>query len=107
MRPISRADFLKGLGGLAVLGLGFQFLRVQPAQFRVSMVGPSRQVGHRLRDLMKDGAAALSSFVDCGSKTVVIVGGGMAGLSAGWWLKKNGIEDFLILELEPQVGRQG
>ncbi|HND06502.1 MAG TPA: NAD(P)-binding protein [Candidatus Obscuribacter sp.] len=104
MRPISRADFLKGLGGLAVLGLGFQFLRVQPAQFRVSMVGPSRQVGHRLRDLMKDGAAALSSFVDCGGKTVVIVGGGMAGLSAGWWLKKNGIEDFLILELEPQVG---
>ncbi|MBK8223772.1 MAG: hypothetical protein IPK73_22425 [Candidatus Obscuribacter sp.] len=45
MRPISRADFLKGLGGLAVLGLGFQFLRVQPAQFRLSMAGPSRQVG--------------------------------------------------------------
>lgn len=35
---------------------------------------------------------------------VAIVGGGMAGLSAGWRLQKRGVNDFWILELEPEVG---
>jgi NAD(P)-binding Rossmann-like domain len=35
---------------------------------------------------------------------VCIVGGGMAGLSAGWWLKNHGLNDFTLLELEPHVG---
>ncbi|HEU0005677.1 MAG TPA: NAD(P)-binding protein [Terriglobia bacterium] len=35
---------------------------------------------------------------------VVIVGGGMAGLSAGWKLKKAGFHEFEILELEPECG---
>ena len=35
---------------------------------------------------------------------VVIIGGGMAGLSAGWWLRKQGFEDFLILEGERETG---
>jgi protoporphyrinogen oxidase len=35
---------------------------------------------------------------------VTIIGGGIAGLSAGWWLKKNGFNDFTILELEKNVG---
>ncbi len=37
-------------------------------------------------------------------KKIVIVGGGMAGLHAGWWLKRNGFNDFVILELEDEVG---
>jgi glycine/D-amino acid oxidase-like deaminating enzyme len=35
---------------------------------------------------------------------VVIVGGGMAGLSAAWWLQKKGFSDFVILEMEHQAG---
>jgi phytoene dehydrogenase-like protein len=34
----------------------------------------------------------------------VIVGGGMAGLCAAWKLAKSGVKDFLLLELEPDVG---
>ncbi len=34
----------------------------------------------------------------------MIVGGGIAGLSAAWWLKKNDYSDFLLLELEGNVG---
>ena len=36
--------------------------------------------------------------------TVVIVGGGIAGLSAGWKLQKAGFHDFEILELEGEAG---
>ncbi len=35
---------------------------------------------------------------------VVIVGGGMAGLSAAWWLERNGFRDFVLLEMERQAG---
>jgi len=35
---------------------------------------------------------------------VLIVGGGIAGLSAAWWLHRNGHRDFRLLELESQTG---
>ena len=35
---------------------------------------------------------------------VVIVGGGIAGLSAAWRLDKRGFRDFVLLEMEPQAG---
>ena len=35
---------------------------------------------------------------------IVIVGGGMAGLCAGWQLLRRGFEDFVILELEKSAG---
>jgi hypothetical protein len=35
---------------------------------------------------------------------VAIVGGGIAGLSAAWKLKKQGFEDLVVLELEKDVG---
>ena len=35
---------------------------------------------------------------------IVIVGGGMAGLSAAWRLDKRGFHDFVLLEMEPQAG---
>lgn len=38
------------------------------------------------------------------NKQVVIVGGGIAGLSAAWWLKKNNINDIQILELSDREG---
>ena len=34
---------------------------------------------------------------------MVIVGGGISGLSAGWKLSKAGFQDFEIFELEPEV----
>lgn len=62
-------------------------------------VGTSHEAGHRLRDGYQPEPAA-----DAWSTTdVVIVGGGVAGLSAARKLKRAGI-DFVLLELEPQVG---
>ncbi|MGH9630983.1 MAG: FAD-dependent oxidoreductase [Bryobacteraceae bacterium] len=55
--------------------------------------------GHILRDRRN-----LSSPKNIRRLPVVIVGGGIAGLSAGWRLHKQGFHDFTILEMEPEAG---
>ena len=63
-----------------------------------SIQGPSMNLGHRLRDPNPPEA---TSFEKVG---VVIVGGGVAGLSAAWRLAGAGFTDFRVLEMEPEVG---
>ena len=63
-----------------------------------TIVGASHQTGHRLRD---GGFPEPSESRDV---SVIIVGGGMAGLSAAWKLAKSGFDDFALLELEPEPG---
>ncbi|MDA1093552.1 MAG: NAD(P)-binding protein [Acidobacteria bacterium] len=63
-----------------------------------TIVGASHQIGHRLRE---GGFPVPQETRDVG---VVIVGGGMAGLSAAWKLSKSGFHDYLLLELEAEAG---
>ncbi len=56
-------------------------------------------IGHRIRDHAKFNAPTrVEKF------PIVIVGGGMAGLSAAWRLTKRGFRDFVLLEMEAQPG---
>jgi glycine/D-amino acid oxidase-like deaminating enzyme len=56
-------------------------------------------LGHRIRDHAKFTAPSrVEKF------PIVIVGGGMAGLSAAWRLTKSGFRDFVLLEMEAQPG---
>ena len=64
------------------------------------IVGASDSIGHRLRDGLNINPAA-DNWQKAG---VVIVGGGVAGLSAAWRLRKSGFEDFVLVELEPAPG---
>jgi hypothetical protein len=64
-----------------------------------SLKGPDEKAGHLLRDKMPIATPAYVRKV----KTL-IVGAGISGLSAGRWLKKEGREDFEILELENHAG---
>jgi protoporphyrinogen oxidase len=62
------------------------------------IIGSSPSIGHLLRD------AKLPVPTNNQVFETVIIGGGIAGLSAAWWLKKSGYEKFALLELESEVG---
>ena len=64
------------------------------------IVGQNATLGHILRE-------GRSFEVPADKWTLVkvaIVGGGIAGLSAGWKLSKAGFDDFVVLELEKDIG---
>ncbi|HWP43320.1 MAG TPA: FAD-dependent oxidoreductase [Blastocatellia bacterium] len=64
------------------------------------IVGASDTVGHRLR-----GGQPVKPPEDAWQRArVVIVGGGVAGLTAAWRLLKSGFEDFVLIELERAPG---
>ncbi len=64
------------------------------------IIGASDHVGHRLRSAGRQAPAADAWQ----QRDVVIVGGGMAGLSAAWRLEHAGFRDYVILELESVSG---
>ena len=91
---LGRRKFL-GMGGAALVGLS---LKSEP-QIAGSFVNDSFQMGHLLR--------ARASFPPpkrVERFPVVIVGGGIAGLSAAWRLHKSGFENFVLLEMNAQPG---
>ena len=74
----------------ALLGLG----RKSGPRITGGWVNESASVGHRLRDGAPMPAPRRTTRVP-----VVIVGGGIAGLSAAWQLDRRGFHDFVLLEL--------
>lgn len=64
------------------------------------IVGASDFIGHRIRD----GLHITPSGDQWERIGVVIVGGGVAGLSAAWRLQKAGFDDFVLIELEQAPG---
>lgn len=64
-----------------------------------SFVNESFPLGHKLRDGTLRSTSSQTITVP-----VVIVGGGIAGLSAAWRLDKKGFRDFVVLEMEPECG---
>jgi glycine/D-amino acid oxidase-like deaminating enzyme len=81
--------------GVALAGLTAKAGRPVSGGF----VWESQHVGHRLRDRGEFRRPPETRRVP-----VVIVGGGVAGLSAAWRLDKRGFRDFVVLELESQAG---
>ncbi|MCP5197206.1 MAG: NAD(P)-binding protein [Gammaproteobacteria bacterium] len=102
---MNRRQFFSSLGAAtaAVAGgaYGWQRLRAAPVTPPLppgEILGASQALGHRLLNL---------DFLEPTETLripVIIVGGGIAGLSAGWKLQKTGFTDFIILELESDVG---
>ena len=64
-----------------------------------SFIDDGHEPGHRLRDRAAFPAAKQTITVP-----LVIVGGGIAGLSAAWWLDKHGFRDFVLLEMLEHAG---
>ncbi len=90
-------------GRRAFLGAGAALLasactRGSPAALPGELVSTNHQLGHRLRD------GKLPAATEKRSVSVVIVGAGIAGLSAAWRLRRAGFTDFEMLELEDAPG---
>jgi protoporphyrinogen oxidase len=62
-------------------------------------VNDSFAAGHRIRDRAPAPSALREQRIP-----LVIVGGGIAGLSAAWRLSKRGFRDFLLLEMNDEAG---
>ncbi len=91
---LSRRQFI-ATGAAALVGLSLKSGRTIAGSF----VNDSFQLGHQLRERVKFPAARqVEKF------PVVIVGGGIAGLSAAWRLQKRGFHDFVLLEMNEQAG---
>lgn len=91
---VSRRDFLHSASA-ALVGLSIKSDRPITGTF----VNDSFQLGHQLRD-----HAAFPLPKQTVKLPVVIVGGGIAGLSAAWRLQKKGFSDFVLLEMNSQAG---
>ena len=64
------------------------------------IVGQSDSLGHVIRE----GRNFEVPAEGWRNVKVAIIGGGVAGLSAAWKLRKLGVEDFVVLELEKEIG---
>ena len=100
---INRRQFLLSLGAAATVTGGLYVGRrlnspKTPPLPTGEILGASDAIGHRLQ------AMDFPEPTETLKTPVVIVGGGIAGLSAGWKLQKAGFTDFVILELESEVG---
>ncbi len=69
-------------------------------KFHFFRSGANAKAGHLLREpLEKD-----KTYETLLSPKILIIGGGISGLSAAHYLKEHGESDFLLLELDDQVG---
>lgn len=62
------------------------------------LLGADVALGHRLR------FGGLPEATQQESCKTLIAGAGIAGLSAAWWLQRQGDPDFVLLEMEAQAG---
>ena len=98
---VSRRRLLRtavaGGGVAAAAAATFLFRRPRPVEG--GFVDRGHVVGHRIRD-----GQPFPASPDRVRIPAVIVGGGIAGLSAAWWMRRLGFDEFVLLELEDSAG---
>ncbi|RYZ63313.1 MAG: NAD(P)/FAD-dependent oxidoreductase, partial [Proteobacteria bacterium] len=67
-------------------------------QFGGRIVGANSKIGH----LMRTGVSVKPTKFE--SLDTIIVGGGISGLSAAWWFRKQGFENFTLFEMDTESG---
>ena len=104
-RGLTRRDVLRLAPGAAATALGCgpplpasAERALDAGRIEGAVVGASHRLGHRLRDGARPEPRQVRDV------PVVIVGAGVAGLSAAWKLARSGMRDFVVLELEPEAG---
>ncbi len=95
MLSYSRRELL-----FALLGASAAACRTRPLQRAIEgeIVGANDSLGHKLRDGFSPAPGRERRV------PIVIVGGGISGLSAAWRLVRGGVTDFELLELDDAQG---
>jgi len=97
---MTRKSFLAILASCISIITGIASYKIFfPRKISGKVIGPDKKSGHDIRDRNFSN----SSSVEIQSR-VMIVGGGISGLSAGYYLSKAGFSDFFILEMEESTG---
>jgi len=91
----SRRDFLRTVGAVALAGCA---PAGKPPLPPGELLGMNHTLGHRLRD------GRFPAPSETRKTGVLIVGGGISGLSAAWKLANAGFDDFLVLDMENEAG---
>jgi protoporphyrinogen oxidase len=97
---LDRRQFLYASAGIAASAgsFGWSLWPVATPTVPGTIVGANAALGHRLR------SGQFPAPSEQGSAQVVIIGGGIAGLSAAWKLQKSGVQDIVMLEMEAELG---
>lgn len=95
--PLSRRELLSLLLGASLGDWACQ--RVSPRRYPGMIIGGNKSFGHRVLDTGVPPPATEGETID-----TVIVGAGIAGLSAAWHLERQGMPRFLVFELETLAG---
>lgn len=93
---INRRTFIK-LAGIAIAFPACSFVHNKNS-FPTIIAGANSQTGHLLRENKFPEPSRTEKI------SLAIVGGGVSGLSASRWLKKNGFDDFKLFELDTAAG---
>ena len=98
---VSRRRLLRSAaaGGGVAAAAAATFLFRRPRPVAGGFVGRGHVVGHQIRD-----GQPFPASPDRVRIPAVIVGGGIAGLSAAWWMRRLGFDEFVLLELEDSAG---
>ena len=99
MSQSSRRDFIAALLGAPFAAVACR--QRTPPLPDGELLLPGKAAGHRLRD---GSWRAPAEDAALRSVSVAIIGGGIAGLAAAWWLEQRGHHDFLVLELDEVPG---
>jgi hypothetical protein len=106
---MERREFLKA-GGAACAGLAAGAAALWPSSDGLAgtLARPGMRLGHALRagrigTMGHMGRMGKASRVPV-KVSVLIVGGGVAGLAAAYYLSKAGLHDHLLLEMEEAIG---
>lgn len=86
------------LASLTALGLAACGGKPAPPLPPGRLLGPTPELGHGLRQ------GGFPEPAETLRLPLVIVGGGIGGLAAGWTLAKSGFDDFVLLEMENETG---